>query len=225
MAVNKHGYYMPYGDREFLAWARGFKDAIAANQAAWGLTAARVAEIAAAFTVYEEALKVIEDGNPSPADRRAKNDAKEALRRLCQEEVNSEIRYNRAVSDSGRAAAGVHVPDHERTTLTAPDKTVGFRTEPKEAMQLRLDFWVHETGEKAIPYGYDGAVFGMRLLEPGEAVPGDPEELPKGDHFTKTPRVLVFAEADRGKRLALAARWQNRHGKGPWSVIQIAVIP
>jgi hypothetical protein len=35
----------------------------------------------------------------------------------------------------------------------------------------------------------------------------------------------VFSEAGRGKRVAFAARWQNRRGKGLWSVIQVVVIP
>jgi hypothetical protein len=213
------------GDHEFLAWARQFKEAISANQNAWRLTPAKVDAVSAAFTGYEAALIVVDSGSPAGADRRTKNDAKQDLRQRCQQLVNGEMRYNDYINDSGRALAGIPVPDREHTTLGKPDKTVDFKVEPKEAMQTRLDFWVHETGEKAIPYGYDGPVFARRILAHGEAVPTDPAELTETDHYTRTPQTLVFNEADRGKRVALAARWQNRHGKGPWSVIRVFVIP
>jgi hypothetical protein len=216
---------MPDGDHEFLAWARQFKEAITANQDAWHLTPAKVLMVGSAFTNYETALTVVDAGHATDSQRRTKNDTKKYLRQLCQKVVNEEMRFNDAINDSGRALAGIHVPDREKTTLNKPDKTVGFSVEPKEAMQSRLNFWVHETGEKAIPYEYDGAVFAQKILGPDEPAPTDPAALTETDRYTRTPHILVFSEADRGKRVALAARWQNRHGKGPWSVIQVAVIP
>jgi hypothetical protein len=225
MPEKKHRYYMPQGDHEVLAWARQFKEAITANQDGWHLTAAKVTSVTSAFTNYEAALAVVDSGSVTAAQRRTKNDTKKYLRQLCRKVVNEEMRYSGYLTDSDRALAGIPVPDRERTALEKPEQTVGFKIEPKEAMQLRLDFWVHETGEKAIPYEYDGPVFARKILESGEAVPTDPAELTETDHYTRTPQTLVFSEADRGKRVALAARWQNRHGKGPWSVIQVGVIP
>jgi hypothetical protein len=225
MSEKKRRYYIPQGDHEFLAWARQFKEAITANQDAWHLTPAKVLMVGSAFTNYETALTVVDAGHATDNQRRVKNDTKKYLTQLCRKVVNEEMRFNDSINDTGRALAGIPVPDREKTSLGKPDKTVGFTIEPKEAMQARLNFWVHETGEKAIPYGYDGPVFARKILESGEAVPTDPAELYETDRYTRTPQTLVFSEADRGKRVACAALWQNRHGKGPWSVIQVAVIP
>jgi hypothetical protein len=103
---------------------------------------------------------------------------------------------------------------------------VEFAVRPVNAREHRIDFWDEASGKKAIPYGYSGALFFRKVLEPAEGVPASPSELPESKLITATPHIEEFLPSDQGKRAAYAACWQNGKGeRGPFSDLQVHVVP
>jgi len=52
------------------------------------------------------------------------------------------------------------------------------------------------------------------------------EEMSHSVFSSKTPFVMTFPDADRGKTVSMAVCWENPRGeKGPWSEIISTIIP
>jgi hypothetical protein len=79
------------------------------------------------------------------------------------------------------------------------------------------------TGKKAKPHGVSGAVARYDVLD---APPADVNDLKQSLLDTASPCHLDFSEAQRGSRVYYCLAWQNTRGeKGPWSQIEMAIIP
>jgi hypothetical protein len=64
------------------------------------------------------------------------------------------------------------------------------------------------------------------LYEIRDEPPATAEDLRHSSFATKTRMVYTFTEAERGKKVYFAARWENTRGeKGPWSDVVSAIIP
>jgi hypothetical protein len=64
------------------------------------------------------------------------------------------------------------------------------------------------------------------LYEIRDDAPALAEDLRHSSFATKTRMVYTFTEAERGKKVYFAARWENTRGeKGPWSDVVSAIIP
>ena len=82
---------------------------------------------------------------------------------------------------------------------------------------------VEYSAHKAKPTGYDGAVIVWGILD---APPTGPDDLVNHAMASRTPHVLTFEEAQRGKTVYICAAWQNERGNiGPWSEILNAIVP
>jgi hypothetical protein len=70
-------------------------------------------------------------------------------------------------------------------------------------------------------------VHGAQILyEIRDEPPAVAEDLRHSSFATITTMVYTFTEAERGKRVYFAARWENSSGKkGPWSDVISAIIP
>ena len=224
--TEKHYYYMPQGAHEFLVWARNFTDVAGRNAKAWGLVQADIDNLKADTETYARQLQIADRDPASKEDIRLKNTLHTALASKFKDYMNAEIRYNKAADNDEPAAPGVHGTDGLKTPIHTPDLHVAFSVRPIHAGKHRIDFHVEETGRKAVPDGYNGAVFFLKVLEPGEPVPADISGFYKSDLITHTPHVKEFRSSDRGKRACYAACWQNSRGeKGPISDIQVHIVP
>ena len=127
------------------------------------------------------------------------------------------------------------VTDFERTEMRVPnhDKTRTIHNEVREGMDLSLairgirqihgHIRVLGASSKAKPYGYDGAVLQWAILD---NPPANVAELTNNMMVSRTPFTIHFDEADRGKKVYIAAAWQNRRKvRGPWSEIKSTFIP
>lgn len=217
---------MPQEAQEFLLWARNFTDVAGRNAKAWGLVQADIDNLKADTENYAQVLQITEGDRAAKEDIQLKNTLHTALSSKFKNYVNAEIRCNKAAGNNGRAALGIHVPEGSKTLIHRPDLHIAFSVRPVHSGEHRIDFHVEETGRKAVPYGYNGAVFFIKFLEPDEPVPADISGFFKSDIITRTPHLKEFRSSDRGKRVCYAACWQNgRSEKGPISGIQMHIVP
>jgi hypothetical protein len=54
----------------------------------------------------------------------------------------------------------------------------------------------------------------------------DQKLLPKSEWATKCPHIIRFTEAERGKRVYIALKWEihKEHGESPWSRVQSELV-
>ena len=220
--TEKNHYYIPQGAHEFLVWAQNFTD----NAAAWGLVQADIDALKADTETYAQALRTADGNGASKEDIQLKHTLHTALASKCKDYVNAKIRSNKAVDNDGRAALKVHVPDRSKTPIHTPNLHVAFSVRPIHATEHRIDFHVEETGKKAIPYGYNGAGFFVKVLEPDEPVPADITSFHESELLTHTPQIREFLPSEQGTRVCCAACRQNSKGeKGPVSDIRVHIVP
>jgi hypothetical protein len=172
---------------------------------------------AAWYTAYSMTI-----GPHTKVDTEAKNDAKKAAKAVIRPFVNQYLRFP-PVTDEDRTAMGIPNHDNTRTRIGAPATKPVFAIEVKTIRSLTIPF--HEEGVKSrgIPYGFNGAVVSWDV--PAAPVT-DPKKLTHSELATRSPHVLSFEEADRGKMVYIALQWQNESGrKGKFTAIQTAFIP
>jgi hypothetical protein len=214
--------FIPGTDSGLVDFANVFTAEAQAQAAALGIPSGTVTDLTtkkAAFSTAYDASRLPE---ASGLDRTHKNEARAALvadiRRVKNKYVDTAD-----LSASGREAFGLPPKDDVRTSIPAPDVTVGLTARPREARQIEVERVVAETGAKANPYGMDGAILYEKV---GGPAPASPEELTQSMILKRFKTTRVYGEADRGKQVWYAARWQNNKGdKGAWSDIVTAFIP
>jgi hypothetical protein len=103
---------------------------------------------------------------------------------------------------------------------------VRLRIRPVDGHGHHIDFESAATGKKSIPYGINGAVLALKVLEDGEPVPVKGELLPDKMLMTSSPQVKDYSPELAGKRVAYSAAWQNEKGElGKFSDVEVHVIP
>ncbi|MDR2783973.1 MAG: hypothetical protein LBB48_09100, partial [Treponema sp.] len=119
-------------------------------------------------------------------------------------------------------ALGVPVYDDTRTTIPDPATRPEFSFKVLDLMRVQIDFRDQGSAHRAIPYGYNGAVF---CYATGAAAVSDYEALTKSVLLTRSPWTLTLPPEAEGKTLSGAMMWQNGKGrKGPWSEILSVII-
>ncbi|MDR1681238.1 MAG: hypothetical protein LBS12_05600, partial [Prevotellaceae bacterium] len=90
---------------------------------------------------------------------------------------------------------------------------------------VKIHFQAAGSEHKAKPHGIHGVEIIWQVFDtPSPSVSID--ELIHSEFDTMTPYEFRFSDAQRGKRLYFAMRWENTTGaKGPWSEIMEAIIP
>jgi hypothetical protein len=127
-------------------------------------------------------------------------------------------------TDVNRTGLGFPVHDGVRTPGRKPQTRPAAVVDTSMIRQLGIRFKDRGSNRRAKPYGVHGAEIRWNMQD---APPRHIEsELIHSDFDTASPFTLVFGEADRGKRVYFALRWQNTTNlKGDWSEIYSAVIP
>lgn len=118
---------------------------------------------------------------------------------------------------------GLHVRDNTPTTIQVPTTRPELEIEVYDVRRLKVVFHDMDSNSKAKPYGTNGAVIAIAVLD---APPIDHSALTRTVLATRTPHILEFTEEERGKTVYIAICWQNEKGqRGPWSEIVSAIIP
>jgi hypothetical protein len=220
--ANKHEYYMPRGDHEFLGWAKNFVEVAQANKTEFGFTDAELTPLAAGVITVDGAIAKADRETASKEDIRHKNTVLDATRRQFQAFVNTRVNYNDKIDNDGRANLRTHIRDTTKTTIPVPTDRVRLRIRPVDGHGHRIDFVSEATGKKAIPYGINGAVLASKILEDGEPIPAKGELLTDTELMTSNPQVKDYSPELADKRVAYSAAWQNEKGElGKFSDVEV----
>jgi len=137
--------------------------------------------------------------------------------------VNYRLANPAVVDNPSRLELGLKVHDTEPTPAEKPE------TAPELELKFpgirRVDVEIHDEGKenRKRPKGVNGAVVYYAV---GDKPATSLEELTHSTLCTKPPHRFEFTDAQRGKWLTVAARWQSSRGElGPGSEIVSCAIP
>jgi hypothetical protein len=209
--------YIPRNDDDALEWLLNFGQKIQAQPSLYQLTPADADGIVAVVEEFETALDAL--GTPetkrNPVLISDKNDARTAAEQMCRQFAIA-IKFNAAISDSAKIAAGVRPVNPNRDPIPAPVTSpllsiygAGYATHTVRF----VDSETPETRQK--PYG----VKQMQLfVHVGDEPLTIPEEAKFHGLYTKSPIGIAFDASDVGKQASYVARWCTMTGEvGPWS--------
>jgi hypothetical protein len=216
--------YIPQQDGKFLEWVKFLFAYVAANAAKWGLAPATWANITPEIADYEAAYNKAQDPNRGKADTKAKDTARDALKKATRQFVKEHLEYNSVITDAEREQMGLPVHKTTRTPShveeTAPD------SDTNTSVQGRVTINFFEKGsnhKKGKPAGQHGAEIAWLV---SDTPPAKWSDLTHSAIDTNSPFTLEFENDQRGKTVYFALRWENTRGeKGPWSEIKSAIIP
>jgi hypothetical protein len=158
----------------------------------------------------------------TPPETREKNRVKKVSEKLLREFINQYLRYP-PVTDEDRDNMGIPNYRGIRSTLSQPSERVEFSFRIKGIRQVKVEFRVQGSVNRAKPANYAGAVVVWDVLD---KVPEQPEDLSRHALASRTPYAIEFKEKERGKTVYVALCWENEKGqRGPWSEVQAAIVP
>jgi hypothetical protein len=223
--------YLPKGDRLLLQWVTNFLNRLSVILARLGFPLEVYEALQALRGDFEEKLNVAE----APITRTrgtvdAKNVAKKKLSKDVRASVQRYLAHNPDVTEQDHDDLGLPNYKTTRTPVPPPTAIVEFLLRQLSGNRMEMDFSpvssnaaTAKEGRAAKPYGVRGAEIRWAILpEP----PKSHDELVHSEFDTRTPYIFQFDLPDAGKTLYVCARWENTTGqKGPWSIIQNAIIP
>jgi hypothetical protein len=196
---------------------------VEANAEVLGAPASEVTTLRTQFNDYETKLRVAKSGNRGKADVVKKNEAKKVLMRTERLMNKLYIAWNPNVDDALRKVLGVTVRNVVRTPIPEPKTRPEFSFKVLDIMRIQIGFHEQGSASRAIPYGYNGAVFCYIVADTPVT---DYKLLTNSILLTYSPWTLVLPPDAEGKVLSGAMMWQNGKGeKGPWSEIQSIIVP
>ncbi|MDR2537443.1 MAG: hypothetical protein LBC46_03960 [Treponema sp.] len=215
--------YIPGKSVEFLEWVENFSDLCNANLTKWNLQTTEVTNLNAVVAEYVGIYATATGPNASKADVLLKNKKQAALKEIVRIFKRRNIDPNPAVSDPDRERLRLPIYDTKLTPVPAPSTAPEFEFTYPGARRIDLHFKDFGSNSKAKPKGVAGAVI---CYEIRDTAPANQEQLLHSVFTGRTPYHFEFKEEDRGKKLYVALFWQNGKGEqGPWSEIQVAIIP
>ena len=136
--------------------------------------------------------------------------------------VNRFLRYD-PTTDADRTNMGIPNRTAMRSSQGTVDKMVAFLTRPGNIREVKAKLWALGSERRAKPAGYHGADIAYDVLD---SPPSNPQDLRRSAVSTRSNYTLRFTEEERGKRVYIAMRWQNKRGLwGEWSEVQSTIIP
>jgi hypothetical protein len=216
--------YIPKAQAQLAAWARNFRNQIAATPEAFGLMAADAAAIAQAVGRFDEALALTLDPGtktkPAVADKDAKRAAMLATLRM----YAQTLKRNRGISNEAKIALGLHLDATRLSVIPKPTTVPVLQVAPDAPLVQRLTFRDIATPDrKAKPRGVIGLLLAVVTAPPPtpynpDAPAPTPETAPIHGLVTHQPYRIQFPFTARGHIATYFACWITRDGRpGPWS--------
>jgi hypothetical protein len=159
----------------------------------------------------------------TPIDTEAKNRTRAALEQETRAFINEYIRNSSKVSPEDKLAVGIH--ERAKHHHIEPPHTVPvLEARAGNPRQIEASYWDADKGGRGKPESVHGIEVRWVILD---HEPASVEELSHSAFDTRSPLILTFDEADRGKRVYMAGCWEiEREGeKGPMGEIVSAFIP
>jgi hypothetical protein len=190
-----------------------------------GIPPAEYELLQAQGNTFKTALSLIEDVDTrTRTNIREKNDARKALESHVRSVVSEFMAHSTRLTNKQREMLGIPIYKKTRTPAPVAETYPDFDLDTNMLRRIKIHFY--DKGKKktkAKPEGQHGAEIRYAILE---AEPKDVMQLNHSLFDTHTPFTLEFIDADRGRKVYLALRWENTRGeKGPWSPFANAVIP
>lgn len=211
--------YIPQRDSDLANWSLNFATLITAAPATYGLLATDATTIDTADTAWQSAYSAaINPSTRTPQSVSDKNTAKvnllQTLRPYAQQ-----ISLNAGVASSDKIAVGVNPRTSTPTPVTTPTThpVLTIVSAPPLQHIIRYRDETASPSVKSKPYG----VASVQLFASASITPiTDQGELMFVNNYTKSPALVSWMSADKGKTAYMAARWVTRTGLvGPWSPI------
>ena len=213
--------HFPAGNAEFLKFVEQNRDALAADAAGYGLSAAETAALTAAVNEY--AVKAQDYSTKRDAARVARVVRTEA--RATVEGILSgyfaRIRAGGVVPDAKIVALGLKPRDKTRTAVKAPDEAPEIAVEILGATHS-IRFW--ETGSARRRRKPPGAI-GAEIYFCLDGDKNDFDRYVLGAVAARSPYLFKHSPADFGRQAHYYARWLTLRGeKSPPSLFATATI-
>jgi hypothetical protein len=218
---------IPNSDADFDVWAHNLCDLTVQRTSGspqeWDhIPPAAVATLTTANAVWRTAYAVTLKAHTS-IDTEAKNRAKDTLEKAARSFINEYIRNSSRVSPEDKLAVGVHErskPHH----IVPPHSVPVLDPRAGNPRQIEVFYRDANSGSRGKPENVHGIEVRWAILD---HEPTSVAELIHSIFDTRSPLILTFDEADRGKRVYMAGCWEiEREGeKGPMGEIVSAFIP
>ena len=205
--------------------SKSFAEWVAANGAARGLSAAELAELAAAFSEWSQAWG---DFKTAEQAYHAAFEAKESARKAMDANIRAKaavIQKNPATTDADRTAAKLRVPKGTRTRVQVPGSFPRVRrVDTGTRTVLRVFYGDSEmVTHSARPRG---VAFAEIFYQIGGTPPVDSSQMPLRVLNGRSPVHIQFEPDAVGQRVFFCMRWVNTRGEhGPSGVPFSAVVP
>ena len=225
----QHHDYIPGADAAFDAFFHTLRTYVTqkcqgATPAWTHIPAGKVVELVNAYAAWNDAW-VLTQAAHTPSQTREKNRVREAAERVLRKFIQRYIYVDEPVTDLDRD--NMNVPNHD--VIPTPHETVDEHVEmshrPHADLELLFEFRVEGSGERAVPYGYNGVVLYTRPLADGEPVPGR-MDISESKLVSRAYHIERFASDLKGRRVAVTAAWENGRGiEGQRCEVVVVTVP
>jgi hypothetical protein len=216
--------FIPAKDLDFDLWVDIFFTYLIANRVRFNIPVEVIDELLTFKSDWNQKFAVAEAPETrTKAAIRAKNLARDALKKHIRRFTKEYLTFNHLVTDADRDNMGLPIYKTTRTPVQQPADIPEFWIDSSIIRRLKILFRMLGSKTSAKPFGVRGAEIRWCILD---HPPVSIDELIHSDFDTRTPFTLEFDESDRGKCVYFCLRWENTRGeKGPWSEIVMAIIP
>jgi hypothetical protein len=216
-------YYIPQKESELVSWSGNLIDVTKKYKTALGIADEQITELEGARGAYVTLYEKCQTPGHSALDIGQKNDLMKALVGKLQKFVRFHLQNNEAMTDDMRREIGIPVHDTTPTHHPPPDSRPVITTSSNNPFEIILHIHDSATGKRGKPDHVAGAVVFWGVSDTPVTDAGG---LPNSMLVTRTPHIMNFPPADRGKLVYFAACWQTGTGeKTPSGEVVSAVIP
>ncbi|MDR2927331.1 MAG: hypothetical protein LBV41_03905 [Cytophagaceae bacterium] len=168
-----------------------------------------------AYTAYKE--------NNSTLMRFAKDYAKKTAKAAIRQFSNTSVRFNINMDATNRLVMGIRPRESRHTPRPRPSSRPHIIiTNTANRFEHRIKVINRENSTASFPDDAYGVQYAWQV---GGNKPETGEELVKGKFTRRTTLIATYSEADKGKPVWYAARYENSRGEaGPWSLLAEAYV-
>ncbi|MDR1459064.1 MAG: hypothetical protein LBI60_02495 [Bacteroidales bacterium] len=218
--MGKH--YLPWKEGELALWSERFMEELEVNADLWEIPHKEINDLKIIVQEFNHYFKIIDSPLRTKIDIVKKNVAKTEMLRQIRLMVNFRLR-NPVITNDQRIALGLFIRRPKGTPIPPPQKSPAIYLRIVNSRQITAEIRDPYASKRIKPYGITNIRLSYSI---GEQAPNNPEYFQHHLLATKTLQHITFTEEDRGKKLFLAAQWQNKKGQtGPWSDIICTIIP
>lgn len=214
--------YLPKGEAGFNEWQDNFMPIVVANKVPWNISPTALIALQALQADYKPKYLVANKSKSttrSGQQVKAKNLSTAAYKKGVRKFVKQFIAFNDLVTDDDRVSMKVTVRDTVRTPSGTPASVPDIFIDTMKGSRIKVTVRQQPDSEGRSKRGKpdDAAQFEVAVWV-GANAPADPEEFPRKERSGKSPLVLAFAPADKGKAVFVYARWIGHKGQeGTWA--------